>query len=94
MPMEIFDPSTSPEREAIDYAPRPENLRGLRVGLVENTKFNSDKILLKIADRLAAKHGMEMVMLSRKQSASASVEEAAVADFKTKADFVLAGVGD
>ena len=94
MSTEIFDPSTSPEREAIDYVPRPKELSGLRIGLVENTKFNSDKLLLKIAHLLKERHGMEMVMLNSKKSASAFVEEEAIRDFKTKADFVLAGVGD
>lgn len=30
---------------AFCYAPRPRSLTGLRVGLVENTKFNSDRTL-------------------------------------------------
>ena len=94
MAMEIFDPSTSPEKETIEYAPRPRDLKGLRVGLVENTKFNSDKLLLKIADRLKAQYGMEMVMLNSKRSPSVGVDETAVKEFKVKADFVVAGIGD
>ena len=94
MTMEMFDPSTAPERESIDYVPRPQSLEGLRVGLVENTKFNSDKILLKVAERLKARHGMEMVLLNSKRSASDSVDEDAIREFKTKADFVVAGIGD
>ncbi len=94
MSMQVFDPTTSPEREAIDFVPRPKELEGLRVGLVESTKFNSDVLLLKLAERLKDRYGMEMVMMNRKKSASHAVEEAAVSEFKTKADFVIAGVGD
>ena len=92
--MELFDPTTSHERETIDYVPRPQSLAGLRVGLVENTKFNSDVLLMKIAERLKERHGMEMVQLSRKKSASHSVEPEQIEEFKTRADFVIAGVGD
>ena len=40
-PMELFDPTTPPVERAISLAPRLGDLRGLRVGLVENTKLSS-----------------------------------------------------
>ena len=61
------------------------------VGLIKGLR---NKLLLKIAHLLKERHGMEMVMLNRKKSASDFVEDEAIRDFKTKADFVLAGVGD
>ena len=92
--MEIFDPSVPPVEEKIEFAPRPQNLSGLRVGLVENSKHNSDVLLLKIADRLKARYRIEMVMLHRKQSASDYVTDEAIDALKKKADFVLTGIGD
>jgi hypothetical protein len=94
MSMEVFDPTTSSEQEAINYAPRPQDFQGLKVGLVDNTKYNSRVLLEKVAERLQAKYGMEMVHIDTKQSASHHVEEGAVGTFKTKADFVIAGIGD
>ncbi len=94
MSMEVFDPTTSSEQEAIEYVPRPRDFEGLRVGLVDNTKFNSRVLLEKVAERLKAKYHMEMVELDTKQSPSHHLSEQAVASFKTKADFVIAGVGD
>ena len=94
MSMEVFDPTTTSEQEAISYAPRPQKFDGLRVGLVDNTKYNSRVLLEKIAERLKAKHGMEVVHLDTKQSPSHGVKEEAVKEFKTKADFVIAGIGD
>lgn len=94
MSVHLFDPSTPRQREPIDYAPRPAELRGLRVGLVENTKFNSDKLLLKVAERLQARHGAETVWMNRKRASSAHVDEEALARFKRSADVVIAGVGD
>jgi hypothetical protein len=46
------------EEEAIDFVPRPRNLRGLRIGLVENTKKNVEEVLRKLAEKLDAAHGM------------------------------------
>ena len=94
MSMEVFDPTTSSEQEVINFAPRPQDFKGLKVGLVDNTKYNSRVLLEKTAERLTAKYGMEMVHLDTKQSASHHLEEGAVKEFKTKADFVIAGIGD
>ena len=49
MPIQIFDPRRRPRRGSIKYAPRPKSLAGLRLGLVDNTKHNSDQLLLRIA---------------------------------------------
>ena len=94
MSLEIFDPTVSSVTEKILFAPRPQNMNGLRVGLIENSKHNSDVLLLKIADRLKAKYGTEMVLLHRKASASDYVTDKAIDELKRKADFVIAGIGD
>ncbi|UCF82974.1 MAG: hypothetical protein JSV50_17580 [Desulfobacteraceae bacterium] len=92
--MEVFDPTTPPVKESISYAPRPKDLNGLRVGLIENTKHNSDVLLLKIVERLKERFGMEMALLNRKKSASDHVTDDVIEDLKKKADFVIAGIGD
>ena len=92
--MEIFDPTVSSVKEQILFAPRPQNLNGLRVGLIENSKHNSDVLLLKIADRFKAKYEIEMALLHRKESASDYVTDEAIDALKKKADFVIAGIGD
>ena len=94
MALEIFDPTVSPVQEPISYAPRPESLKGLRVGLVENTKHNSAVLLLKIAERLKKEFGIEMVALYSKKSASDYLADETIADLKQKADFAIAGIGD
>ena len=94
MSLEIFDPTVPSAKEKILYAPRPQNLNGLRVGLIENSKHNSDVLLLKIADRLKANYGVQMGLLRRKASASDYVTDEAIDELKQKADFVIAGIGD
>jgi hypothetical protein len=95
MSRRVFDPTVSPVAPgAFFYAPRPLSLRGLRVGLIENTKFNSEVILRKIAGRLAARYRVTMTHLDHKKSSGHSVTPEAVALLQQKTDFVLAGVGD
>ena len=91
---EIFDPTSAPVVRDIRMAPRPADLRGLRLGLVENTKFNADALLLKLADRLRERYGMTMTHMARKRSPSHEVDETAIAQLKTRSDVVVSGIGD
>jgi hypothetical protein len=43
--LEILDPTVEPRTQPLTYVPRPDSLKGKRIGLIENTKFNSDKLL-------------------------------------------------
>ena len=43
--MKLFDPTSTPVERARHAGPAPREPAGLRVGLVENTKFNSTPIL-------------------------------------------------
>jgi hypothetical protein len=94
MTLDMFDPTTTVREIQIDYVPRPKKLDGLRVGLLENSKHNSDVLLLKIADRLKDRFGMEMTFLAGKKTAADFVSEDLIAEFREKADFVIAGIGD
>jgi hypothetical protein len=92
----VFDPTVAAPHAggAFRYAPRPRSLSGLRVGLVENAKFNSEVILRKIADRLATRYQVILTHVEHKKSSGHSVTPEAVALFQEQTDFVLAGVGD
>ena len=92
--MNLIDPTAAPVTREVRVAPRPTDLRGLRLGLVENTKFNSDVLLLKLADRLRDRYGVTMAQMARKRSPSHEVEEADVAALKAQSDVVISGIGD
>ena len=94
MTIELFDPTTSSDKTPIEYVPRPQSLEGLKVGLVDNTKFNSKTLLIKIADRLKTRYNAEMAHLVTKGSSGHPVSDSAVRDFTEKVDFVVAGIGD
>ncbi|MGE0684534.1 MAG: hypothetical protein AB7P69_26965 [Candidatus Binatia bacterium] len=92
----VFDPTVTPIAEStpFTYALRPPSLQGLRVGLVENTKFNSEVILRKIAERLTVRYQVSMTHLEHKKSSGHSVAPETIRLFQQQVDFVLAGVGD
>jgi hypothetical protein len=92
--MKLFDPTSSPAPREVTLAPRPASLRGLRVGLVENTKFNSAPLLAKIGDRLRDRHGMTIALMTTKRSPSHEVEEAQIETLRRQADLVVSGIGD
>ncbi len=91
--MDILDPTIATEREHIDYVPRPKNLQGLRIGLIENTKKNSEAVLQNIAEKLEAAHGMKVDVLVHKAQ-RAPLKDSQIAELQGKTDFAIAGVGD
>jgi hypothetical protein len=92
--MKLFDPTSSPRERSVSLAPRPRDLTGLRVGLIENTKFNSDVILRKLGEQLAQRHGMTVSRMIRKRSPSHGVTEEQVDELRKISDFIVSGVGD
>jgi hypothetical protein len=92
--MKLFDPTSPPVERALALAPRPTSPRGLRLGLVDNTKFNSDTLLAKLAERLAQRHRMTVTVTNRKRSPSHEIDEAGIRALRAQADLVISGVGD
>ena len=90
----VFDPTSRNPEQEIRLASRPASLRGLRIGLVENTKYNSSALLLRIAAILKREYGVKSHILRSKRTAATPVDEKTVEEFKTAVDVAIAGVGD
>ena len=92
--MKLFDPTSSPRERSVSLAPRPRDLTGLRVGLIENTKFNSDKLLARIGDILKAEYGVAEWTMYRKHNSSVPAHQEIIDAIRTSSDVVVAGIGD
>ena len=92
--MEILDPTTEAATQTIAWAPRPTSLRGTRVALIENTKFNSDNLLVRIGNILKEEYGVAECRMYRKHNASVPAHAEIIAEIETSADLVVAGIGD
>jgi len=91
---EILDPTVEPRRQPLTYVLRPDSLKGKRIGLVENTKFNSDKLLQKIGDILKQEYGAAEARMWRKHNSSVPAHQEIIDDAKRTVDVVVAGIGD
>jgi hypothetical protein len=92
--IEILDPTAEPGPQALAWAPRPDSLEGKRVGLVENTKFNSDRLLQKIGEILASEYGAAETRMWRKHNASVPAHAEIIAELRQSCDVMVAGIGD
>jgi hypothetical protein len=94
MAIQIFDPTTEVNPRRIAYAARPGTLEGLTIGLIDNTKHNSDQLLLRIADILERKHGAKAHVIRKKKSAGSAPHAEIIEEYKASCDVIVAGVGD
>jgi hypothetical protein len=92
--MEILDPTTEAATQTIAYAPRPTALEGKRVALIQNTKFNSDRLLEKIGNILKAEYGMADWRMYNKHNASVPAHAEIIDEVKTSADVMVAAIGE
>jgi hypothetical protein len=92
--LRVFDPTSRNVEQEIRLAPRQGSLRGLRIGLVENTKYNSSALLLRIASILERDYGAKSHILRSKRTPGTPVDEKTTEEFKTAVDVAIAGVGD
>ena len=94
MSIQIYDPTTEVSGRKINFVPRPLSLQGLRIGLVDNTKHNSDQLLLRIAGLLEKEHGAKAHVIRKKKSAGSAPSPEMIEEYKKSCDIIVAGVGD
>ena len=94
MTVQIFDPTTEVTERTIAYARRPQSLNGLRIGLVDNTKHNSEQLLLRIAGILEREHGAKSHIIRKKKTSGSAPHAEIIEEYKTSCDVIVAGVGD
>ena len=93
--IQLVDPTgADPGARPLVLAPRPVDLRGKRLGLLDNSKANSDVILRAIARTLDEEFELADVFYAKKHSSSLPPDPEVLAALHRSADFVIAGVGD
>jgi hypothetical protein len=90
----VYDPRGVVEAAPLTIAPRVRRLEGLRLGLLDNTKWNAGKLLRGVRDRLAQKHAFGAVNYYRKQSFAAAAAPELLAKIAAENDIVLTAIGD
>jgi hypothetical protein len=77
-----------------NLAPRPRDLRGLRLGLLDNTKPNAATVLSEIATELRRSRRVGESTMYTKGYFGTPVEESQIQRILKNCDFVVAGIGD
>ena len=90
----VLDPTNGPIGSTFEPAPRPETLKGLTLGLIDNGKKNSDYLVKKIEHRLRERYGLGGGIHVRKPSPSHAIPQDMAEDLAGKVDMVVAGIGD
>jgi hypothetical protein len=92
----LLDPTGDSERETNTTLaqPRPQSLRGLVVGLLDNTKPNGKTILEAVGRELTEHYGVREVRMFAKSYFGTPVEESVVNQMLNNCDFAVAGIGD
>jgi hypothetical protein len=90
----VYDPRGVVEAAPLAISPRVKRLDGLRLGLLDNTKWNANKLLRGVRDRLAQKHAFDAVNYYRKESFSRAATPELLAQIAAENDIVLTAIGD
>ncbi len=90
----IFDPTVEPVSEGFSQAPRGGTLQGKVVGLLDNGKYHSDKLLKKVGDFLMKEYGVHKFVLVKKPSAYRPAPPEQLEELIKECQLVVAGIGD
>jgi hypothetical protein len=90
----VFDPRGRVDAERVAPAARVAALDGLRLGILDNTKWNAGRLLRKTAARLGERYGFAAVNYYAKESFSRAADPALIAAIAADNDIVLTAIGD
>lgn len=90
----VFDPRGVVQRQAKAIHPRLARLDGLRLGILDNTKWNGGRLLRKTLALLEAEHTFQEVRFYQKESFSKNASPELVAQIVQENDLVLTAIGD
>ena len=89
-----FDPRGAVETEPLALAPRRRDLDGLRLGILDNTKWNANRLLRKTVARLQQDFSFAAVNYYRKESFSKDADSVLIETIAADNDLVLTAIGD
>lgn len=73
---------------------RPTSLSGKRLGLLENSKANSDKVLHELGEILKQRYDLAEVRYFSKHHASLPTKPEVIQDILNQVDVLITGIGD
>ncbi len=90
----VYDPRGVVEAEAVAISARVAALDGLRLGVLDNTKWNANRLLRRVVAQLSAAHDFAAVNRYAKESFSKNALPELVDQIVAENDIVLTAIGD
>ncbi len=91
--MDFVDPTAGSTSEAISMAPRPADLSGKVVGILDNTKEQADVILQTLGEAFREKYGIKEVIMRRKEHYSKPAPDEMIKEMADQCDVVICALG-
>ena len=92
--MKIYTPISKVVRQSFDVAPRLKTLDGLVLGLLDNNKWNAQRLLRQLDVDLRSRFDLKDVLYRRKPYFSRPAPLELIEEFVTGADVVITAVAD
>ncbi len=92
--MQLYDPRGVIHVEERELAPRVTALAGLRVAILDNTKWNGRRVLEGAIDALAREHAFASVRRYTKAHFSMNADQDLIERVAAENDVAFLGIGD
>lgn len=90
----VYDPRGALDHRVTPTAPRPQALAGLRLGILDNSKWNANKLLRGSLAQLGALHAFAATSYYVKHSFSKDAAPELIERIAAECDIVLTAIGD
>jgi len=90
----VYDPRGVVEAQSRPTAQRPQTLDGLRLAVLDNTKWNANRLLRRSMTQLGAENHFAAVNYYRKESFSRVAAPDVIHEIVANNDLVLTAIGD
>jgi hypothetical protein len=90
----VYDPRGVVEADTLAAAPRAADLKGKRLAILDNTKWNAGKLLRNIQDGLLKDTGLSSINYYRKHSFSMNAAPELIEEIAANNDLVITAIGD
>jgi hypothetical protein len=91
---QVYDPRGAVGTDTKTLSGRVKSLDGLRLGVLDNTKWNANKLLRQVRDDLQAANKFKSVNYYRKESFSRFADPKLIEQIRAENDIVLTAIGD
>jgi hypothetical protein len=90
----VFDPRGVVETEPLALSDRPTTLDGVRLAVLDNTKWNANRLLRKTVAKLQEEIAFAAVNYYRKESFSKEADPTLIAAIAADNDVIVTAIGD